>query len=133
VFASGLLIVLITGAGNSRATERFSIVANNEKVGHILVERHATAIDIDYAISDNGRGPKHKEHLIVSANGIPTEWSIEGTSLMGAVSPSTRAGRTDHSGGTARRMQARLKLHLRGFTSAMMPVRGLWVCMRAPY
>jgi len=83
VFASGLLIVLITGAGNSRATERFSIVANNEKVGHILVEQHATAIDIDYAISDNGRGPKHKEHLIVSANGIPTEWSIEGTSLMG--------------------------------------------------
>lgn len=82
--ASGLAsFTLLAGMQVARATERFSIVANNETVGHIIVEQHGPAIDIDYAVSDNGRGPKHKEHLLLSGSGIPTEWSIDGTSLMG--------------------------------------------------
>jgi hypothetical protein len=76
-------LLMLAATLGSAGTERFSIVANNEKVGRILVEQHASTIDIDYAVNDNGRGPKHKEHLILSAGGIPTEWSIEGTSLMG--------------------------------------------------
>jgi hypothetical protein len=66
-------------------TERFSLVANGETTGHVIATQSGRTIDIDYAVSDNGRGPKHKEHLVLSATGVPVEWSIEGNSLMGGT------------------------------------------------
>ena len=73
----------VGAAAQAGTTERFSVVANGENVGHVVAVRNGATIDIDYAVSDNGRGPKHKEHLVLGSNGIPVEWSIEGTSLMG--------------------------------------------------
>ncbi len=76
----------LTAVGaHAATTERFSIVANGETVGHLVSVQNGRSIDIDYAVSDNGRGPKHKEHLLLDAAGIPVEWSIEGTSLMGGA------------------------------------------------
>ena len=70
---------------HAETTERFSVVANGEIVGHLVSVQNGRSIDVDYAVSDNGRGPKHKEHLLLDAAGIPVEWSIEGTSLMGGA------------------------------------------------
>lgn len=67
------------------ATDRFSIMANGENVGHVVATRSGQTVDIDFAISNNGRGPKHIEHVVLGPNGIPVKWTIEGNSLMGGV------------------------------------------------
>lgn len=88
LFVSTLLcsVALSAASGVLAAdTEHFAIVSNGETVGHVIAARDGHTIDVDYAISDNGRGPKHKEHLVLDAAGIPVEWSIEGTSLMGGA------------------------------------------------
>ena len=69
----------------AQTTERFSVVANGETVGHLTATRSASTIEIDYAVSDNGRGPKHRERITLGASGLPVAWSIEGTSLMGGA------------------------------------------------
>ena len=81
----GALSLLATVSHAAGTAERFSIVSNGETVGHIIATHDGPRVDIDYAVSDNGRGPKHKEHLLLNAAGIPIEWSIEGTSLMGGA------------------------------------------------
>ena len=75
----------IAAGAHAASAERFSILANAETVGHIVATLNRQSIDIDYAVSDNGRGPKHNEHLVLNGVGIPVEWSIEGTSLMGGA------------------------------------------------
>ena len=82
--ASCLLPALVTGLAHAE-NERYSVMANAERVGHIVAERKGQSVSIDYAVSDNGRGPKHRESLTLTASGIPREWSIQGNSLMGGV------------------------------------------------
>ena len=76
-------LLAFTAGAHAADIERFVIVANGETVGHLIATHNRNTVDIDYAVSDNGRGPKHKEHLVLEPSGIPREWSIEGTSLMG--------------------------------------------------
>ena len=82
--ALGVSQLAAVGA-HAATTERYSVVANGETVGHLVSVQNGRSIDVDYAVSDNGRGPKHKEHLLLDPAGIPVEWSIEGTSLMGGA------------------------------------------------
>jgi hypothetical protein len=77
-------LLAAVGVTQADESERFSVVANGETVGHVIVARTARQVDIDYAVLENGRGPKHKERLVLGADGIPAAWTIEGTSLMGA-------------------------------------------------
>jgi hypothetical protein len=72
----------VTGAQTS---EKFSVVANGETVGHVTAVQTGHTVDIDYAVLENGRGPKHKEHIVLDAAGVPILWTIEGTSLMGGA------------------------------------------------
>ena len=78
-------IVLTASTAHAQTPERFSVVAEAETVGHVQVERRGNQVDVDYAVLENGRGPKHREHLVLAPSGIPTTWTIEGTSLMGAT------------------------------------------------
>src|SRR3984957_18285674 len=83
-FAYGVSIFIAAGA-HAATTERFSVLANGETVGHVVAVQSGQAVDVDYAVSNNGRGPKQKEHMLLNAAGIPVEWSIEGNSLMGGA------------------------------------------------
>lgn len=65
-------------------TQRFAVIASGENVGHLFVDRNGETVDIDYHVDNNGRGPKHKEHLVLGADGLPRLWTIEGVSLFGA-------------------------------------------------
>lgn len=80
----GFIAWLSCFAANA-ATDSYSIVSNGETVGHIDVTRSGRSVDLDYAVDDNGRGPKHKEHLDIDRRGIPVAWTIDGTSLMGGA------------------------------------------------
>jgi hypothetical protein len=64
---------LIADGERAATVERFSIVANGGTVGHLASVQNGRNIEIDCAISDNGRGPKHKEPLLFDAAGIPLE------------------------------------------------------------
>jgi Amidohydrolase family len=66
-------------------TERFVILSNGESAGHLVAAQNAHSVDIDYFADNNGRGPKHKEHMVLAPSGVPIEWTIQGTSLMGGI------------------------------------------------
>ena len=68
-----------------QAEESLSIMANGETVGHVTVSAKGADRDIDYAVSNNGRGPRHKEHLTLGGDGLPVAWAIDGNSLMGGA------------------------------------------------
>jgi len=66
-------------------TERLSIVANDEVVGSLVAESDGDHTTVDYRVDNNGRGPKHREELRFDAQGVPVNWTIKGTSLMGGA------------------------------------------------
>jgi imidazolonepropionase-like amidohydrolase len=75
------------GDGNAAAssnTQSLSIIQNGENVGYVRATGTGDVMDVEYYVDSNGRGPKHSEHLVVDAQGVPVEWTIAGTSLMGA-------------------------------------------------
>lgn len=66
-------------------TTRYNVVAGGENVGWMIVDRDQAEVRIDYHVDNNGRGPKHKERLVLDAHGYPTFWTIDGTSLFGGA------------------------------------------------
>tara|TARA_R110001606_G_scaffold138492_2_gene276667 strand:+ start:10068 stop:12143 length:2076 start_codon:yes stop_codon:yes gene_type:complete len=64
--------------------QSLSIIQNGENVGYLKATGTGDVMDVEYYVDSNGRGPKHSEHLVVDAQGVPVEWTIAGTSLMGA-------------------------------------------------
>lgn len=90
VVARRALAVLLLGlcspafaAEPDATSHRWSIFQNNEAVGHLLAEQHGNTVDIEYFVDQNGRGPKHRERVVFGDGGLPVEWTIKGTSLMG--------------------------------------------------
>ncbi|OHB37906.1 MAG: amidohydrolase [Phenylobacterium sp. RIFCSPHIGHO2_01_FULL_70_10] len=78
------LAALISLAGPAAAeTESYVVIANGERVGHLTAEVDGSQVEIDYAVSNNGRGPKAQERITLGPNGVPVEWSIKGSSLFG--------------------------------------------------
>ena len=55
-------------------TQRYVIMANGEKVGHVTADVQKTKVKIDYAVSNNGRGPTTKEDITLNAAGVPVTW-----------------------------------------------------------
>jgi hypothetical protein len=78
-----MLTIPAHAAPGESHVDQYSVVANGETVGHIDATRSGASLDVDYAVSNNGRGPRHQEHLTLNAKGVPVSWTIDGTSLMG--------------------------------------------------
>lgn len=84
-------ILLIVSCGASAAAqERFSVVGNGEVVGSLVATIEgdpaaAADVNIDYRVSNNGRGPKLHERIKIGAGSVPTEWVVDGSSLMGGA------------------------------------------------
>lgn len=85
-------LALLAGAGAlalgsvqpaSAAPARLSIIANGEVTGYVSAEERDGRTVVDYHVDNNGRGPKHREEIVLGADGVPVEWSVAGTSLMG--------------------------------------------------
>jgi imidazolonepropionase-like amidohydrolase len=64
--------------------QKFTVIANGEKVGHLTADVRARTASVDYAVSNNGRGPKAREQIAFDAAGMPVAWTIEGSSLFGS-------------------------------------------------
>ncbi|MDZ4371675.1 MAG: amidohydrolase family protein [Phenylobacterium sp.] len=84
--AAFVLATLLASAASPglAETQRFTVLANGEKVGHLIAEHEGRTASVDYAVSNNGRGPKAKEAIRFDAAGMPVSWTIEGSSLFGS-------------------------------------------------
>lgn len=83
------ILALGLAAGTSTAgaavTDRFSIVSNGEIVGSLVATTEADKVAIDFRVDNNGRGPKHREDIVMGPGGVPVSWAIRGSSLMGGT------------------------------------------------
>lgn len=79
-----LAATMATSAG-ATSTERLSIMSNGEKVGAIVAVVDGAKVAVDYRVDNNGRGPKHREEIVLGADAIPVRWRVAGSSLMGAA------------------------------------------------
>ncbi len=69
--------------GVAASVEKLSIIQGATTIGTISAAIVGTVTNVDYAVTENGRGPKHHETIRVGPNLIPDEWTVSGTSLMG--------------------------------------------------
>ncbi|MDX2418318.1 MAG: amidohydrolase family protein [Xanthomonadales bacterium] len=63
--------------------ESFSILVAGTQIGKLEAEHTAGNTQVDYAYSNNGRGPTITESVSIGENGLPTSWSISGATTFG--------------------------------------------------
>lgn len=78
-------LVMMAASTLAAPTDRYVVLSNGEKVGHLDVTHNGHAIDVDYDVNNNGRGPGVREHLLLDAHGLPVAWRIDGHSEMGGA------------------------------------------------
>jgi imidazolonepropionase-like amidohydrolase len=81
---SAALAVTLLAAQAEAETQRYVVMANGEKVGHLVADVQPRLVKVDYAVSNNGRGPTSKEEIVLNSAGIPVKWTINATSLFGS-------------------------------------------------
>lgn len=74
---------LVATCAWSATTERFTVVAQTETVGSLEATRDGSTVKIQYQVSNNGRGPKLSERLVLGGDEMPQTWSIDGTTAFG--------------------------------------------------
>jgi imidazolonepropionase-like amidohydrolase len=66
------------------ATEHFVVIIGEKNVGHLKADLQDQRITIDFDFKNNGRGPTLVESITTDPSGIPTTWSITGTTTFGS-------------------------------------------------
>ena len=82
-----LALVLALSASTALAappTERFSVIFGGKNVGHLNVDTSGNRSAIDFDYKNNGRGPTMVEAVTVGADGLPTAWTVAGTTTFGS-------------------------------------------------
>ena len=82
--AAGALLALVLSGSALAEVHRYVVIANGEKVGHLTADVQGRTTSVDYAVVNNGRGPKAREKIEADAAGLPVTWTIEGESLFGS-------------------------------------------------
>ncbi|WP_414902033.1 amidohydrolase family protein [Sphingomonas flavalba] len=79
-----LSATLFAATAAGAATERYTVIFGGKAVGHLTADTEGakTAIVFDY--KNNGRGPTMAETVSVDAQGLPTAWTISGTTTFGS-------------------------------------------------
>lgn len=86
-FHIGALLAMLCGTSIGAAladTQKFVVIANGERVGRLTAAVSAKHAEIDYAVVNNGRGPKARERIEFDAAGYPVRWTIDGQSTFGS-------------------------------------------------
>jgi len=98
-------VLLLAAASFAHAdSARFTVIIGGKNVGHLRADTNGPRTVIDYDYKNNGRGPTMAETILVDADGLPTEWTISGTTTFGSkvaehfVRKGTRASWTDSAG-----------------------------------
>ncbi len=81
----GCAIAASSAVAQAPQEERYVIVQNGEQVGHVRATITGANVAIDYLVDNNGRGPRLQQRLTLGANGLPSEWTVEGRSTFGGA------------------------------------------------
>ncbi len=65
-------------------TATFTVIYGGKAVGHLIADRRDSKTTINHDVKDNGRGPTIAETVVTGADGLPTDWSIKGTTEFGS-------------------------------------------------
>ena len=80
-----LSVVLHAAPADAAArTESYSVVVGGKIVGHLIAETSGQDVTVDFDIKNNGRGPTMAETITLNADGLPTIWSIKGSTTFGS-------------------------------------------------
>ena len=79
-----VLAAALTPVAASAETEMFSVLLSGRKVGFLKAETERGRTVVDYDVKNNGRGPTLRETIVTDSAGIPTEWTITGTTTFGS-------------------------------------------------
>lgn len=82
---AAVLSMAIPAAAFAAETERYTVYTSGKKIGHLTATREGAAVEIDFLISENGRGPRSKERLVLTEKGLPLHWVIDGAGLGGGT------------------------------------------------
>ena len=81
-------LVLAAAAASTAAAqaprERFAVIANGERIGHLHVTRKGAQVETDFRIDNNGRGPKIRETWQLGPDGLPRQLSLSGSTTFGS-------------------------------------------------
>ena len=78
------LLLACPPAVASAAEQRFTVITGGAQVGHVVASIDGDAVTIDYDVKNNGRGPTIAETLRLGADGLPTSWTITGSTTFGS-------------------------------------------------
>jgi imidazolonepropionase-like amidohydrolase len=78
-----LLLLALVPLRATAQSEGFAVIYGGRTIGHLNATTEGGSTTIDYDYKDNGRGPTLKESIAVDAAGVPTVWSITGSTAFG--------------------------------------------------
>ena len=81
-FALGCGLAALAAGTAQAETLRYSVIANDEPVGTVIVETDGQTARISHDVKDNGRGPTIEEVVTVDEAGLPISWTLDGTSMF---------------------------------------------------
>jgi imidazolonepropionase-like amidohydrolase len=80
-----LFALILTGPPVALAgTEQFTAIFGGKNVGHLTAVSDGNVISIDYDVKNNGRGPTKAETIRLDSDGLPTSWTVTGTTTFGS-------------------------------------------------
>jgi imidazolonepropionase-like amidohydrolase len=63
---------------------RYTVIYGGTNIGHVIADTTANRTTIDYNVKNNGRGPTMAETITFGPDGLPTAWTISGTTTFGS-------------------------------------------------
>jgi imidazolonepropionase-like amidohydrolase len=84
LLALAVALAAISTGASAADTARYTVIFGGQKVGHVNVDTKAGLTTIDYNVKNNGRGPTMAETITFGADGLPSAWSISGTTTFGS-------------------------------------------------
>src|SRR5687768_10294692 len=83
IAAAASATLLATPGPAVAQTEKLTVIRSGRTIGHLTATTQGTRVVIDYDYKNNGRGPTLAEVLTLSAKGLPSAWTITGTTTFG--------------------------------------------------
>jgi imidazolonepropionase-like amidohydrolase len=65
-------------------THSYVFITGDKNVGHLTAETNGDKTTIDFDIKNNGRGPTITESITLDPAGMPSDWSVKGTTTFGS-------------------------------------------------
>jgi hypothetical protein len=87
---------VVSASAFAADSARYTVIFGGQKVGHVIADTTANRTTIDYNVKNNGRGPTMAETITFGPDGLPTAWTVSGTTTFGSKVNETSSA-TDHA------------------------------------